>query len=81
MLTDDNLNDHPREFLAATWFTRDGFERLSPVYRTSYPQQYPPQLTAKGQTRKRLPGGGSKGVLRQDAERSPEERQQFGIGE
>jgi hypothetical protein len=69
MLTYDNLKDHPREFLAATGLTREEFERLLPVYGTSYAQQYPAHLTAKGQARKRQPGGGSKGVLRQDTER------------
>jgi hypothetical protein len=69
MLTYDDLKDHPCELLAATGLTREEFERLLPVYRTGYVQQYPPQLTAKGQARKRQPGGGSKGVLRQDEER------------
>ena len=69
MLTYDEVKDHPREFLAATGLTRDEFERLSPIYRTSYTQQYPTQLTAKGKVRQRQPGGGAKGTLRHDEDR------------
>jgi hypothetical protein len=69
MLTHDNLKDHPREFLAATGLPREEFERLLPVYRTRYAQQYPAHLTAKGKVCQRQPGGGSKGVLRQADER------------
>ena len=69
MLTYNNLKDHPREFLAATGLTREEFERLLPIYSTSYVQQYPAQLSAKGKVRQRQPGGGSKGTLRQDADR------------
>ena len=69
MLTYDDLKDHSREFLAATGLMREEFERLVPVYRTSYAEQYPAHLTAKGKVRQRQPGGGSKGILRQDADR------------
>jgi len=69
MLIYADLTDHPREFLAATGLTREEFERLVPVYRTSYAEQYPVHLTAKGKVRQRQSGGGSKGILRQDAER------------
>lgn len=69
MLTYDQVKDHPREFLAATGLTQDEFERLLPLYRTSYTQQYPTQLTAKGKVRQRQPGGGAKGTLRCDEDR------------
>jgi hypothetical protein len=69
MLSYANLKDHPREFLAATGLTREEFERLLPIYGTSYTQQYPAQLTAQGKVRQRQPGGGSKGTLRQDEDR------------
>jgi len=69
MLTYANLKDHPRELLAATGLMREEFERLLPIYGTSYVEQYPAQLTAKGKVRQRQPGGGSKGTLRQDEDR------------
>jgi hypothetical protein len=69
MLTYDDLKDHRREFLAETGLTRDEFERLGPVYHTSYAEQYPAHLTAKGKVRQRQSGGGSKGILRQDEDR------------
>jgi hypothetical protein len=69
MLTYTKLKEQPTSFLAATGLTVVEFEELLPAYQAAYAKLYPSHLTAKGQERQRRVGGGTKGVLRTDAER------------
>ena len=69
MLTYQQLKDQPRDFLAATGLMVAEFEHLLPAYLTAYERRYSRQLTLAGKVRQRQPGGGSKGVLDQAADR------------
>jgi Helix-turn-helix of DDE superfamily endonuclease/DDE superfamily endonuclease len=63
MLIYNELQNRPREFLAATGLKVDEFEKLLPAFQTAYEHQYPPHLTQAGQTRQRQSGGGATGAL------------------
>ena len=63
MLRYDHLNDHPRDFLAATGLTLAEFALLLPAFEAAYDDLYPPHLTAAGQARQRQRGGGAIGGL------------------
>src|SRR5437016_4230871 len=63
MLTYLTLQDHPREFLAATSLTPEEFAHLLPAFAAAYAHLYPATLTTAGQPRQRRAGGGVKGAL------------------
>lgn len=69
MLTYKQLQDHPRELLAATGLTAEEFERLMPAFLAAYATQYPVARTRAGKPRQRQAGGGAKGVLDQPEDR------------
>ena len=59
MLSYYQLNDRPRELLAATSLTAEEFEQLLPAFEAAYQKQYPPERTLKGKDRQRQAGAGS----------------------
>jgi hypothetical protein len=63
MLTYDELQHHPRKFLALTGLTLKEFKSLLPVFERAYTRQYPPHKTWVGKKRKRQAGGGRKSAL------------------
>src|SRR4051794_2795247 len=63
MLTYLTLQDHPREFLAATRLTPEEFAHLLPAFAAADAHLYPATLTTAGQPRQRRAGGGVKGAL------------------
>jgi hypothetical protein len=69
MITYAQLQNKPKEFLAATGLKVDEFERLLPAFATQYEKQYPADKTMKGQPRQRQRGGGVKGVLAEMADK------------
>jgi len=69
MLTYEQLQDRPRELLAATGLTVEEIERLLPAFETAYATQYPVEHTLAGKPRQRQPGGGATGTLDQPVDR------------
>lgn len=69
MLTYEQLQDRPRELLAATGLTVEEIARLLPAFETAYATHYPAQRTLTGQPRQRQPGGGATGMLDQPVAR------------
>ena len=63
MLTYNTLKDKAKEFLAVTGLKIEEFARLLPAFESGYRTLYPADKTAEGKTRRRQPGGGTKGVL------------------
>jgi len=63
MLRYHQLQNRPREFLAATGLTLAEFEQLLPAFQAAYDQKYPPERTLHGQARQRRAGAGAKGKL------------------
>lgn len=62
MLTYADLRTKPKDFLSATGLTVEEFERLLPVFTAVYQEKCANQTVA-GLTRRRKPGGGTKGKL------------------
>jgi hypothetical protein len=69
MLTYADLQEKPREFLAATSLTVEEFDLVLPVFRRRYRELFAPGLTRKGQPRQRKEGGGVKEKLRTDEDK------------
>src|SRR5712691_10899412 len=69
MLSYNTLKDRPRDFLAATWLTREEFEQLLPAFQAAYEKRYPPELTREGKPRLRRAGGGATGTLQSFADK------------
>jgi DDE superfamily endonuclease len=67
MLTYTKLKRNRRKCVALTGVTPKEFSALLPAFARAYEEQYPTDKTMTGQPRKRLTGGGRKGVL-QEAE-------------
>lgn len=63
MLTYDELQHHPRKFLALTGLTLKEFRALLPAFERAYTRKYPPHKTHVGKKRKRQVGGGRKSTL------------------
>ncbi len=65
MVNYSELRGDRRRFLALTSLTPPEFDRLLPAFVRSYQRRYPADRTAAGQPRRRAPGGGRTGALRQ----------------
>ena len=63
MLHYEDVENKPRELLAATGLTRDEFEALLDAFENAYDEAYPADRTLAGQWRQRQRGGGCKGNL------------------
>lgn len=63
MLTYDELQHHPRKFLALTGLTLKEFKELLPAFERAYAGNYPAHQTQLGKKRKRQVGGGRKSTL------------------
>lgn len=63
MITNAELKEKPKEFLAATGLKVAEFERLLPAFARQYENRYPADKTMKGKPRQRQRGGGVKGIL------------------
>jgi len=63
MLKYSDLENKPRELLAATGLTRAEFEALLKVFTKNYSQSYPEKTTLTGQPRRRAKGGGAPSKL------------------
>jgi hypothetical protein len=63
MLKYSDLENKPRELLAATGLTRPEFEALLKAFEKCYQQSQPADQTLSGQPRQRRQGGGTKSKL------------------
>lgn len=63
MLTYDELQHHPRKFLALTGLTPKEFKQLLPAFEQAYARRYPANKTHAGKARQRQCGGGRKSTL------------------
>jgi hypothetical protein len=63
MLTYDEVQHHPRKFLALTGLTPKEFKILVPAFEQAYTRRYPADKTHAGTSRKRERGGGRKSTL------------------
>jgi hypothetical protein len=63
MLSYHKLKDRPRDFLAATGWTPEEFQKLLPAFQAAYDTLYPSAPTRAGKLRQRRAGGGAQGVL------------------
>lgn len=68
MITYDALSRRSGPFLAMTGLTRAEFEALLPAFEAAYARAYPPEQTAAGPPRQRLPGAGRPSALSHSAE-------------
>lgn len=69
MLVYTQIKTHRRKFVALTGLTVSEFQFLLPTFSRAYDHLYPIDRTLAGQPRRRLPGGGRKGVLFSPAQR------------
>lgn len=70
MLTYSQLDERSKELLAATSLTAEEFEKLLPIFEQRLAELTPPpELTKRGEPRKRKPGGGRKEKLAKAADK------------
>jgi Helix-turn-helix of DDE superfamily endonuclease/DDE superfamily endonuclease len=69
MLSYDQLQQRPKDFLAMTGLQLDEFLKLLAAFEATYLQRYRHELTLAGKARQRRAGGGAKGVLRSFADK------------
>ena len=69
MLSYNQLQKRPKDFLAMTGLQLDEFRKLLAAFEATYLQHYPQELTLEGHARQRRAGGGAKGTLRSFADK------------
>ena len=69
MLSYNQLQKRPKDFLAMTGLQLDEFRKLLAAFEATYLQHYPQELTLEGHARQRHVGGGAKGALRSFADK------------
>ena len=63
MLSYNQLQKRPKDFLAMTGLQLDEFRKLFVAFEATYLQHSPQELTLEGHARQRHVGGGAKGAL------------------
>ena len=69
MLSYNQLQKRPKDFLAMTGLQLDEFRKLLVAFEAPYLQYYPQELTLEGHARQRHVGGGAKGALQSAADK------------
>jgi hypothetical protein len=69
MLSYNQLQKRPKDFLAMTGLQLDEFRKLLAAFEATYLRHYPQELTMEGHARQRHVGGGAKGALRNFADK------------